>query len=69
VLVYATCSLEPEENAEQTAAFLSRHPEFEPAPAEGAVDPALLAPDGSLLVLPQRHPMDGAYALRLRRRE
>ena len=69
VLVYATCSLEPEENAEQMAAFLARHPEFEPAPADRAVDPALLAPDGSLLVLPQRHQVDGAYALRMRRRE
>ena len=27
-LVYSTCSNEPEENAEQVAAFLARHPEF-----------------------------------------
>lgn len=28
VLVYSTCSNEPEENAEQVAAFLARHPDF-----------------------------------------
>jgi 16S rRNA (cytosine967-C5)-methyltransferase len=28
-MVYATCSVEPEENALQTASFLERHPEFE----------------------------------------
>jgi 16S rRNA (cytosine967-C5)-methyltransferase len=27
-LVYATCSIEPEENGEQVAAFLQRHPNF-----------------------------------------
>jgi len=36
VLVYSTCTTEPEENSAQAAAFLSRHPEFrqEPFPEE-----------------------------------
>lgn len=67
VLVYATCSLEPEENAEQVRAFLERHRGFAPAPVEGVVDPSVLADDGSLLVLPQRQGVDGAFAVRLRR--
>ena len=29
ILVYATCSVEPEENALQITSFLERHPEFE----------------------------------------
>ncbi|HWA15465.1 MAG TPA: 16S rRNA (cytosine(967)-C(5))-methyltransferase RsmB [Gemmatimonadales bacterium] len=65
-LVYATCSLEPEENEEQVRAFLARHPEMSRDP--GTTIPAeLLSPEGDLLLLPQRHAMDGAYAARLRK--
>ena len=68
LLVYATCSLEPEENQEQVEAFLTRRSDFklEPPPTS-ALAADLTAPDGTLRVLPQRHGMDGAYAARLRR--
>jgi 16S rRNA (cytosine967-C5)-methyltransferase len=67
LLVYATCTLEPEENDAQIEAFLAAHPEFrlEPPP-EGAVPSAVLDA-GRLRVLPQRHGVDGAFAARLRR--
>lgn len=68
LLVYATCSLEPEENEDQMEAFLSAHPEFEPAAAPAGIDPRLLDAAGRLLVLPQRFGVDGAFAARLRRR-
>lgn len=66
LLVYSTCSLEPEENHLQVEQFLARHPEFRREPPE-AFPPALLSPTGDLVILPQRHAMDGAYAARLRR--
>jgi 16S rRNA (cytosine967-C5)-methyltransferase len=66
LLVYATCSLEPEENERQTEAFLARHPEFRREPAD-LFPEALLSPDGDLMALPHRHATDGAYAARLRR--
>jgi 16S rRNA (cytosine967-C5)-methyltransferase len=66
VLVYSTCSLEPEENETQVSRFLDRHPAFERAPA-AEVDHSLLDADGQLVVLPQRDGMDGAFAARLRR--
>ena len=68
LLVYATCSLEPEENQGQVEAFLTRRSDYvlEPPPTS-AVAADLTAPDGTLRVLPQRHGLDGAYAARLRR--
>ena len=66
MLVYATCSLEHEENECQVEAFLANHPEFhrEPSPA---VPADLLSPRGDLTILPFRDRMDGAYSARLRR--
>jgi 16S rRNA (cytosine967-C5)-methyltransferase len=66
LLVYGTCSIEPEENAQQVDAFLRRHLEFRREPSETS-PPALTSPEGDLMILPQRHRMDGAFAARLRR--
>ncbi|MEW6220027.1 MAG: 16S rRNA (cytosine(967)-C(5))-methyltransferase RsmB [Thermodesulfobacteriota bacterium] len=71
VLVYATCSHEPEENEEVLAAFLARHPGFRqddprpwlPAPARELVDG-----QGLLRTEPARHDTDGFFAARLARK-
>lgn len=64
-LVYATCSLEPEENEGQVTRFLAAHPDFHRDP--GPVPGELLTPEGDLSLLPHRHGTDGAFAARLRR--
>jgi 16S rRNA (cytosine967-C5)-methyltransferase len=67
LLIYSTCSLEPEENDEQVDWFLSENPDWIlEGPPEGSVAPELLD-GGRLRVLPQRHGTDGAFAARLRR--
>jgi 16S rRNA (cytosine967-C5)-methyltransferase len=67
ILIYSTCSLEPEENDEQVERFLNEHPDWKlDPPPEGAV-PAAVLDNGLLRVLPQRHGTDGAFAARLRR--
>jgi 16S rRNA (cytosine967-C5)-methyltransferase len=70
LLIYATCSLEPEENTAVVEDFLSRHPEFTRtrSPREAAVPAELLTAAGDFQSLPQRHAIDGAYAARLTRR-
>ncbi|MFL5600327.1 MAG: 16S rRNA (cytosine(967)-C(5))-methyltransferase RsmB [Gemmatimonadaceae bacterium] len=67
ILVYSTCSLEPEENDAQVDSFLAENLNWilEPPP-EGSVAPELLD-GGRLRVLPHRHGTDGAFAARLRR--
>jgi 16S rRNA (cytosine967-C5)-methyltransferase len=66
LLVYATCSLEPEENQEQIDAFLARRPDFEVEPT-AAVPAEHLDADGRLFVTPRETGSDGAFAARLRR--
>jgi 16S rRNA (cytosine967-C5)-methyltransferase len=67
MLVYATCSLEPEENSDIVTDFLARHPHFGRAPVTAHVPAALLTADGDFQTLPQRDGTDGAYATRLLR--
>lgn len=67
-LCFATCSLEPEENERQIDAFLAADGRFRRVPPSDGVAPAeVLTGDGDLMIFPQRHGMDGAYAARLRR--
>lgn len=73
-LVFATCSLLPEEGERQVAAALARHPGLlaDPAaPALPGVDPGWIGPEGGLRLRPDYWPdaggMDGFYIALLRR--
>jgi len=73
LLVYALCTLTPEESEEQVARFLGSHPEFHPEPPpEGWATPRAavdcLDAKGRLLTLPHRTGTDGFFAVRLRKR-
>ena len=68
LLIYATCSLEPEENEHVVEGFLNQNPEFaRMSHADGSVPTNLLTDAGDFQSLPQRHGIDGAYAARLMR--
>jgi len=71
-LVYATCSLLPEENERQVEHFLATHPDFALIPLPEAW-PAALGPapvlDGMLRLTPARHDTDGFFAAVLVRQD
>lgn len=57
-LVYATCSLLPDENENQVEAFLAAHPEFTAAP----LDESLKLGSPYMRLTPHRHNTDGFFA-------
>lgn len=66
LLLFATCSLEAEENEAQIERFLSGDSRFRREPPAN-VPAELLTPAGDLSLLPQSTGTDGAYAARLRK--
>jgi 16S rRNA (cytosine967-C5)-methyltransferase len=65
VLVYSTCTVEPDENEEIVRAFLARHPEFVLEGAGEFVPRDLVNAGGFVETFPHRHGMDGSFAARL----
>uniref|UniRef100_UPI003340065E RsmB/NOP family class I SAM-dependent RNA methyltransferase n=1 Tax=Castellaniella defragrans TaxID=75697 RepID=UPI003340065E len=69
-LVYASCSILPEENEDQVRAFLDEHPEFSLLDAGGILADRCAVPemDGPFLRLrPDRHGTDGFFAAVMQR--
>ncbi len=74
VLVYAVCSLDPQEGENRVQRFLETHPDFHRIPVDAAAlggDDSWLTPAGDLRTLPFHMAgaggMDGFYAARLQR--
>lgn len=64
-LVYATCSLEEDENQGQVKSFLQRHPQFSLASPPREVLQQYVTLDGYLSITPFEHDLDGMFAARL----
>jgi 16S rRNA (cytosine967-C5)-methyltransferase len=65
VLVYSTCTIEPEENQANVSRFLLEHPDFSVEDARQYVNQALVNPNGIVETFPHKHGMDGSFAVRL----
>lgn len=65
VLVYSTCTTEPEENIELINKFLKENPDFIMDNAEKFVNKSLLNENGFIETFPHRHNIDGSFAVRL----
>ena len=65
ILVYSTCTVEPEENLLSVKKFIQNHPEFTIEDASKYVNRDVVDPAGYVETLPHRHGMDGSFAVRL----
>ncbi len=71
VLMYSTCSTEPEENEQVVRRFLSAHPEYRIQNLQEDLPPAassMITPEGFLSTLLNRESMDGFFAAKLVKR-
>jgi 16S rRNA (cytosine967-C5)-methyltransferase len=67
ILVYATCSLEAEENEEQIDLFLKNHPEFTIDHLPDSIPDRYMDDRGFLRITPYEHGLDGMFGARLRK--
>jgi len=68
ILVYATCSLENEENWKVVEAFLKLHDDFEVASIVNPDLINLIDKKGALCIFPPEHKMDGMFAVKMVRK-
>ncbi len=65
VVVYSTCSIEPEENFVIVKKFLDAHPNFRLESAKNKFPDDILDENGCIQTLPHKHNLDGAFAAKL----
>ena len=66
VIIYSTCSVEPEENYMVIKAFLKSHPKFSIEAAKDYVPEEYVDENGAMFTYPPDHGIDGGFAVRLK---
>ena len=67
IVVYSTCSLEPEENELQVERFLADHPEFKLDAPPDVIPAKFIDNNNCLRITPFEHNMDGMFAARFKK--
>jgi 16S rRNA (cytosine967-C5)-methyltransferase len=65
IVVYSTCSIEPEENYKVVERFLLENPKFMLESAKDKFPGEILEEHGCIQTYPHKHKMDGAFAAKL----
>jgi len=65
IIIYSTCSIEPEENLMVIDAFLKSHPNFSIDSAEKYIPEEYVNEKGAMFIFPPKHKIDGGFAVRL----
>ena len=68
VLVYSTCTIEPEENIGLMKEFLMQHSDFTIEPGNDSIHQDLIGNLGQVETFRHRHGMDGSFSIRLRKK-
>lgn len=68
IIVYSTCTLEPEENEHVIKDFLDDHPEYEVEPMDRFISTKFCTPEGFARTYPHKHKVDGVFVARLVRK-
>jgi len=66
ILVYSSCSIEPEENSMIIEDFLENHPNFNLEPGNLFISKKFIDDRGYLLTMPYHHNIDGSFGARLK---
>ena len=66
-MVYATCSIEPEENWNVVEQFLKLNPQFFIEKMHSKIPESWIDENGALLTLPYVHGVDGMFAAKIKR--
>ena len=66
VIIYSTCSVEPEENIMVIDAFLKSHPNFCIESAKKYIPEEYVDKKGAMFTFPPTHNVDGGFAVRLK---